>query len=112
MRLWRNMGKMTEITKIIDRTPREQLARLLFWSRVSDNAGSNAPEILTACEEAADAILDSAWLAKHDAEVAAEAWNEGSRAGAMHADDEWRYKRNVRVAVNPYVPAIREQGTE
>ena len=111
MRLWRVMGKMTKITKIIDRTPREQLARLLFWSRVSDNVGSNAPEILTACEEAADAILDSAWLIKHDAEIIFKAKMEQAIVDGeivRNSIDEWLSDYQINLKVRPLVDVVIE----
>jgi hypothetical protein len=63
------------------------------------------------------------WLADHDAEVAAKAltdavqavnaaaWDEGRNAGSLQSDDEWRNRRKVRIAVNPY-RTMQERGTD
>ena len=42
------------------------------------------------------------WLAQHDAEIKAEAFDQGVTAGLTQSDDEWQQKRKIRRAVNPY----------
>ena len=60
-------------------TDHEELVAILLEKRVHTNeSGGKA-------SADADAILDSAWLAKHDAEVAAKVWDEAVAISLNHA---------------------------
>lgn len=51
---------------------RDELGKLLFTLPVSDRAADTAPEIMRACDEAADAILDAGYRKPRTITTAAE----------------------------------------